>query len=163
MWKPFITIAFIVWRLSSPLNLSAQVQQTLPNEPQRAEAAVTAPAYNPPQIVVAASIDGNENLLLVSYRTIYIGFQGESYNSRTVTKTALKDVSILNVKGERVSINAARERIGGRDTPVLCSSWKTPLPEFYASMFAPPTLHFIFPKQSPVWKEIQEPGRPIER
>ena len=135
----------------------------MPIETQHGEPGMVAPAYNPPQIVIAASIDGEDNLLLVSYRTIYIGFQGESYNSRTVTKTALKDVEIFNVKGERVSIEAARERVGGRDTPVLCSSWNTPLPEFYASIFAPQTLHFIFPKQSPVWKKIQEPGRPVER
>jgi len=124
---------------------------------------IVAPPYDPPQIVVAASIDDGDNLVLVSYQTYYIGFLGESYNNRSLTKTVLKDVNIFNVQGERLSIEAARELIGGRDTPVLCSAWDTALPEFYASMFSPQTLHFVFPKKSPDWKKIEAPGRPIEQ
>lgn len=126
-----------------------------------AKAKPTAPAFDPPQILVAAAIDHEDNLVLVNFRTTYIGFTGESYNSRSVSKTALKEVQIANVKGEKVSIAAAREQLAGRDTPILCSSWNSSLPDFYASMFSPTTLHFVFPRESPVWKEIQEPGRPI--
>ena len=120
----------------------------------------TAPAHDPPQIVVASAIDG-ENLVLVNFRTIYIGFTGESYNSRSVAKTSLKNVGIFTVKGQRVSVETARDKIAGKDTAILCSSWNTPLPQFYVSMFSPETLHFVFPEESPVWKKIQEPGRPI--
>jgi len=72
-------------------------------------------------------------------------------------------IDIFNVQGEQLSIGAARELVGGRDTPVLCSSFDTPLPEFYASIFSPKTLHFVFPKRSPVWTKIEGPGRPIEQ
>ncbi len=135
-----------------PLIVTAQAPDSKPAE--------TAPAHDPPQIVVASAIDG-ENLVLVNFRTTYIGFTGESYNIRSVAKTSLKDVVIFTVKGQRVSVEEARDKIAGKDTAILCSSWNTPLPEFYVSMFSPETLHFIFPKESPVWKKIQEPGRPI--
>lgn len=162
MWKSTVAIAVVVWTLPFPWAALGQNPQTLPVQAQAGESGVVAPPYNPPQILVATAIDSEDNLLLVSYRTIYIGFTGESYNSRTVTKAALKDVAIVNVKGETISLDAARRRIGDRDTPVLCSSWGTPLPDFYASIFAVETLHFIFPEKSPVWKEIQEPGRPLK-
>ncbi|XZE36697.1 hypothetical protein SH501x_002281 [Pirellulaceae bacterium SH501] len=126
-------------------------------EPMHVE---TAPAHDPPQIVVASAI-GGESLFLVNFTTIYIGSNGESYNTRTVTKTSLKDVNIFTIKGQRVSVEEAARKILGKDTPILCSSWNAPLPEFYASMFKPETLHFVFPKESPAWKKIQEPGRPI--
>jgi hypothetical protein len=127
-----------------------------------AKSAQRAPAYDPPEIVVAAAIDDEDNLVLVNYRTIFIGFQGESYNDRSLTKAPLKDVAIFTVKGEKLTVEAARRRIAGRDTPVLCSAWSTPLPGFYAAMFSPETLHFVFPKEPPIWKKIQEPGRPIQ-
>lgn len=126
-----------------------------------AEPAKDAPAHNPPQIVVAASIDEEDNLVLVNFKTIYIGFTGESYNERSLSKTTLKDVSIFAVNGKKLSVDEARKQLAGKHTPILCSSWKTPLPPFYASLFTPETLHFVFPKKSPAWKEIQEPGRPV--
>jgi hypothetical protein len=128
---------------------------------QESRAAKTSPPENPPQILVVSSIDPDGNLTLVSYKTIYIGFTGESYNNRSLTKVTLRDVRILTVKGEELSIESARDRISGRDTPILVSSWKTPLSEFYKGMFTPETLHFVFPANAPVWKQVQEPGRPV--
>ncbi len=120
----------------------------------------TAPPQDPPHIVVASAID-DESLTLVSFKPVYVGFTGESYNSRSVSKTPLKGVRIFTVKGQPVSVNAARKILAGKDTPVLCSSWATPLPRFYASMFSPDTLHFVFAEEAPAWKKIQEPGRPV--
>jgi hypothetical protein len=121
----------------------------------------TSPPENPPQIVVAASIDQDGNLVLVKYKTYFIGLKGESYNNRSLTSVTLKDVQLLTVTGEKLSIESARKRISGRDTPILVSSWKRPLPTLYTRMFAPETLHFVFPKEAPVWSQILEPGRPV--
>ncbi len=142
------------------ISLFAEEPVVVPGPAADSKPVETASAHDPPQIVVASAIDG-ENLLLVNFRTIYILFNGESYNTRSVTKTSLKNVGIFTVKGQRVSVGEATHKISGKDTPILCSSWNTPLPEFYASMFEPETLHFIFPEESPAWKKIQEPGRPI--
>ncbi len=119
------------------------------------------PAENPPRILVASAIDRDGNLLLVNYRTIYIGFKGESYNNRSLSKVALKDVRILTVKGEELTIEAARKRIADRDTPILVSPYKSALASFYQGMFTPETLHFVFPAKAPVWKTIQDPGGPV--
>lgn len=123
--------------------------------------AKTSPPVNPPQILVASSIDADGNLLLVNYRTIYIGFQGDSYNNRGVTKVPLKDVQIETVEGKRLSVESARGRIAGRDTPILVSAYKAPLPKFFKGMFASDTLHFVFPAKAPAWKPIQDPDRPV--
>ncbi len=129
--------------------------------PADSKPAENAPAYDPPRILVAASIDEDDDLLLVNVRTIYIGFDGESYNDRSLSKTSLKDVGIFTVQGESVSVDEARGQLAGKDTPILCSSNNTPLPAFYASMFVPDTLHFVFPDESPTWGKIQGPGTPF--
>ena len=128
---------------------------------EESSVAVTSPPQNPPQILVAAAIAADDHLILVRYQTIYIGFEGESYNSRSLTRVSLKDVRIRNVAGEELSLKSVRERMAGGDTPILVSSWKEPLPDFYQSMFTPKTLHFVFPKQAPDWHPIQDPGRPV--
>lgn len=156
-YSPYMVL-LLVFVLMRAFAQEPQIHGT--SEPD-SKAKPIAPAFDPPQILVAAAIDDDDNLILVNFRTIYIGFTGESYNSRSVSKTSLKEVQIVNVKGEKVSIAAAREQLAGRDTPILCSSWNSSLPDFYASMFSPTTLHFVFPTESPVWEKIQEPGRPI--
>ncbi len=122
-----------------------------------------APPENPPGILVAATIDDADNLVLVEYRTIYIGFTGESYNHRSLTRVPLNDVQIMTVGGDAHTIDSARKQLGGQDAPVLVSSWKSPLPKFYAAMFTPQTLHFVFPKKAPAWRPIQGPGTPVRR
>jgi hypothetical protein len=120
--------------------------------------ATMAPAENPPEILVAKSITEAGNLVLVQYQTIFIGMKGASYNHRALREVPLDDVKIYTVRGEKVSIEMARDRLGGTDTPILCSSWRRDLPEFYAGLFTPESLHFVFPKKSPQWKMIEDPG-----
>ena len=120
--------------------------------------ATVAPAENPPQIMIAASITDNGKLVLVQYQTIYIGMQGACYNHRSLREVYLDDVKIYTVRGEELSIETARERLGNGDTPILCSSWRRGLPDFYAGLFTPEILHFVFPKKPPEWKTIQDPG-----
>ena len=123
--------------------------------------AAKAPAFDPPQILIAASINDEGDLMLVEVRTIYIGFNGESYNHRSLSKIKLKNVGIFTVQGKRVSVDEARQQLAGKDTPIICSSGNTPLAAFYASMFVPKTLHFVFPNEAPTWRKIQEQGRPL--
>ena len=164
MFNPQIAIVILVFSLNWMLPQSSlgQNAQASVSVQKQDDSETSAPAYNPPRILVAASIDDDNNLVLVNFKTIHIGFEGDSYNHRSETKVALQDVKIFTVKGDKMSIEAARKQINDKDTPILCSSWHAPMPKFYASMFAPETLHFLFPKQSPVWKEIEEPGRPIK-
>ena len=164
MLNPQIAIVTLVCSLNCLLPPSIPAQHTQPSVSvyQQDDSEISAPAFNPPRILVATSIDDDGNLLLVNFKTIHIGFEGDSYNHRSETKIALQDVKIFNVKGEKMSIDAARKQINDKDTPILCSSWHATMPKFYAKMFAPETLHFLFPKQSPAWKEIEEPGRPIK-
>ncbi len=131
-----------------------------PGSGQDARPMGESPPENPPRILVASSIDADGNLVLVNYRTIFIGFKGDSYNSRSLAKVSLTDVRILTAKGDEVSIDSARKRISESDTPILVSSWKRPLPKFYETIFTPQTLHFVFPNKAPAWREIQDPGRP---
>ncbi len=126
-----------------------------------APADTMAPAENPPQILVAASVTETGNLVLVQYQTIYIGMKGYCYNHRSLREVSLEGVKIYTVRGEAVSIEMARDRIGGKDTPILCSAWRARLPDFYAGLFSPESLHFVFPKKSPEWKTIQDPGASV--
>ncbi len=116
---------------------------------------------NPPRILIASSIDADGNLELVSYRTIYIGFDGSSYNNRSLRKVSLKDVKISTVSGKEMSVEAARELLAETETPILASSWKTPIPKFYRRLFSDDALLFVFPREAPLWKEIQDPSRPL--
>ncbi len=120
-----------------------------------------APPENPPQILVASSITENGKLVLVQYQSIFIGMKGASYNHRTLREVSLDDVKIYTVRGETLSLDMARDRLNGRDTPILCSSWRRDLPNFYVSLFSPESLHFVFPKRSPEWKTIEDPGASI--
>jgi hypothetical protein len=116
---------------------------------------------NPPRILIASSIDADGNLELVTYRTIYIGFGGYSYNARSLQKVPLKDVRIRTVAAADVSVDEARKLLEGKETPILVSSWSEPLSEFYRGLFSGKSLLFIFPRDAPLWKQIQEPSRPV--
>ena len=48
---------------------------------------------NPPHILIASSIDADGNLQLVTYKTIYIGFDGYSYNERSLQKPRIPKYS----------------------------------------------------------------------
>ena len=48
------------------------------------------------------------------------------------------------------------KRISDQDTPIIVSPYRTSLPDFYQKLFAPSTLHLVFPKQAPEWKSIQD-------
>lgn len=121
------------------------------------------PPENPPVILVASSIDSDDHLVLVSYHSIFIGFSGESYNERLAKKVSLKDVQILTVDGMEISLEAARKRLSERDMPVLATSSKARVSKFYATMFAPETLLFVFPAQAPQWRNIESPGASVRQ
>lgn len=116
---------------------------------------------NPPQILIASSIDKNGNLDVVSFKTIYIGFDGYSYNNKTVNKQTLRDVKIQTLAGAKISVDEARELLAGKETPILATSHDEPLSKFYQQLFAAKSLVFIFPDEAPLWKEIGEPDRPL--
>lgn len=136
---------------------------SLPATAQEDSSVRQCPPENPPQILVASSIDSDGQLVLVSYHSIFIGFTGESYNERLTMRVSLEDVQILTVDGKTVALEEARKRISERDTPILVTSYKTQLPEFYVPMFAPETLLFVFASQAPQWKDIESPGAPVEK
>lgn len=121
------------------------------------------PPENPPRILVASSVDESGRLVLVSYHSIFIGFQGYSYNERLTKPVSLQDVKIFTTKGEPKTIEFARKQIANRDTPIIATSYKEKLPKFYASMFSPETLVFAFPKRAPQWREIESPGAAVRK
>jgi hypothetical protein len=116
---------------------------------------------NPPVILVASSINEVGELSLVSYQTIYIGMQGDSYNHRSLQKVSLKGVKIFNASGTELKIDSVRKLLADKETPILATSYGSPLPVFYKNLFAGESLVFIFPKAAPNWKKIQDPGRPV--
>ena len=116
---------------------------------------------NPPVILVASSIDKAGQLSLVSYQTIYIGMQGYSYNHRSVQKVSLEGVKIFNAGGTELKIDSVRKLLADKETPILATPYGSPLPAFYRKLFADESLVFIFPKTAPSWKQIQDPGRPV--
>ena len=118
---------------------------------------------NPPRVVLVRGIDDQGRLNLVEYRTIYIGFDGSSYNSRSESKLTLKDVVIEDLKGDGVSVEQARERLGDTESPILVLSYREPVAELYRGMYIDSTLVFRFPKKAPEWREIQDPSRPVRR
>ena len=115
---------------------------------------------NPPRVLIASSIDADGNLQLVTYKTIYIGFDGYSYNQRSLHKVSLRGVRVRTVGGMDVSLDETRKLLDGKEAPILVSSWNEPLSKFYQGLFSGKSLLFIFPKDAPSWKPIQEPGRP---
>ncbi len=116
---------------------------------------------NPPTLLVVSKIDDLDRLEIVSYRTTYVGFSGESYNSRSVMTIDLTDVEITNIAGQQFSREKARELIK-KEMPILAMSWREPIAKNFASLFNGDTLVFTFPGEAPKWKLIQEPGRPVK-
>lgn len=116
------------------------------------------PPVDPPQILVAAGIDDDDQLVLVSYHSIFIGFEGDSYNERLLKEVSLEEVTILQNDGTELSIAQAREKLANGDTPIVVTSYKQPVPEFYAKLFKAETLQFVFPSRAPEWRKIESPG-----
>lgn len=117
---------------------------------------------NPPRILLAARITDDDQLELVTYQTIYIGFDGSSYNHRSLQKISLRDVRITKLDGTELTPNEARQQLATQlETPVLAIAWNQPLAEPFQKFFAKDVLLFKFPKQAPVWKEPQDPTRPL--
>ena len=115
---------------------------------------------NPPTILLASKIT-DQAIELVGYRTIYIGFSGESYNSRSTQTVSLADVKIRDLAGAELTCQAAQERIKG-ETAILVTSGHEGISDTYKRLFHKDILVFCFPKQAPTWEPIQDPTRPVE-
>lgn len=123
---------------------------------------------NPPAVLIASGIDKDGALVLVSYRTIFIqptekGGGGPMYNERSVSTVALKGVKVYGGDGKEMTVEAARKRLGGKERPILASSWGHQLPPFYQQVFKEDVLLFVFPREAPTWKEIQSPEVPVRK
>lgn len=121
---------------------------------------------NPPVVLLASEIDANGALILVEYRTIFFqptqkGGGGPVYNDRSLSKTALKDVKIYGKDGKEITVDAARKRLAGKETPILASSWGQKLPPFYRKVFQDDMLLFAFPQEAPAWRTIAAPELPV--
>jgi hypothetical protein len=116
---------------------------------------------NPPRILIASSIDADGRLVLVTYKTIYIGFDGSSYNEKSLRIVPLRNVRIRTVAGKDLSLDETRKLLGGKETPILVSSWNEPLSKFWRELFSEKSLLFIFPEDAPAWRQIQERDRPV--
>ncbi len=131
-------------------------------EPVAEDAVAQASPGNPPRILLAEGINDADELQLVNYRTIYIGFQGDCYNHRTLKSTSLKDVQIFLLgdqpdADEELTLAAAREKLAGQETSILATSWRHSVPEMYRPLLKPGAMLFVFPKDAPEWEEIQDP------
>ena len=121
---------------------------------------------NPPGTLIASGIDSQGQLFLVSYRTIFIqpatGFPGgPRSNDRYEKKISLQGVKIQQMKGGEVTLEKAREILGGKEKPVLVTGYGKPCPSFYKTLFRDETLVFIFPNEPPAWEHIQAPDLPV--
>lgn len=118
---------------------------------------------NPPKILIASGIDAQDRLELVRYQTIYIGFQGDAYNHRTLDRVDLAKVTITDLSGSDLSIDEARTRLGDREeTPVLVMSHREELGGVYKSLFKKEMIIFRFKGKSPEWKAIEDPDMPVK-
>jgi hypothetical protein len=118
-----------------------------------------APAANPPVMLVASDIDADGNLVLVVYETIIMLpasplSPGGQRIDRILTRIPLKGVKICGSDGKAVTVEAARKRLGGKETAVLALSWEEPLSPVFRRLFRDDVLVFIFPKTAPTWKRI---------
>ena len=111
---------------------------------------------NPPRILLAAEINAAGELVLASYRTIYIGFGGDCYNHRTLKSVSLKEAKLRTVGGKELSLDEARERLDG-ETAILATAWKHDVPAAYRSLLQDDALVVVFPKDAPEWEDMQDP------
>lgn len=118
---------------------------------------------NPPQVILVACIDAKGRLIQVEYRTIYIGFDGSGYNSRSTRAIDLTDVKIQTIGGETLSPEQAKKRIGNVEQPVLVMSDGAEPLERFRTLFQNDVICFIFPRKSPSWRPIQDPQMQLEK
>lgn len=124
---------------------------------------------NPPALLLATGIDRDGRLVLVSYRTIFIHPADPGVpaipreNERSESAVSLKGVKISGIDGKEVTVEAARKRLAGKETPVLVRSWGEKLPDGFKPLFKDDVLVFVFPDQAPGWKDIESPGTPVRR
>ena len=115
---------------------------------------------NPPQVILVAGIDEKGRLIQVEYRTIYIGFDGSGFNSRSTHAVDLTDVKITSIQGEVLTLPEARKRLGKREQPVVVmSDGAEPLSGF-RQLFRDDVICLIFPRKAPQWRPIQDPQMP---
>ena len=124
---------------------------------------------NPPVVLIASEIDPDDALVLVQYKTIFIHPAspneggGPIYNERSLRTVALKGVKIYGGDGKEVTVEAARKKLGSKETPIFASSWGHQLPPFYRKVFKDDVLLFAFPQDSPTWQTTEEPDLPVRK
>lgn len=160
-----IVAAFAPGRVFADQRAVENSKSCLSNGEQSAQAPQAAdessPAWNPPGILLVAGIDEHDRLVLVHYRSIYIGFDGYSYNNRSESRQSLEGARIVTVGGKELTIAEARQRLGQRESSILVTPYHTQVADTYRPLFRDDALCIQFPKRAPVWKEIQDPGRPV--
>lgn len=116
---------------------------------------------NPPALLRSMGINQDGQLVLVHYRTIHIGFEGYTYNSRSTEKVDLQDVRWMTVGGKRLTTDEVRERWGEGEQTILATAWGRPVGVEFRELFHPNVLVAVFPKRAPQWRKIEDPGRPL--
>lgn len=115
---------------------------------------------NPPQVILVAGIDAEGRLIQVEYRTIYIGFDGAGFNSRSTHAVDLADVKLMSMRGEVLTLPEARERLGKQEQPVVVMSGGAEPLEGFRQLFREDVVCLIFPRKAPQWRPIQDPQMP---
>jgi hypothetical protein len=118
---------------------------------------------NPPQVILVAGIDPEGRLIQVEYRTIYIGFDGSGFNSRSTHTVDLADVKIMSMQGEILTLSEVRERLGKREQPVVVMSDGVEPLNGFRRLFQDDVICFVFPRRAPSWRPIQDPQMPLEK
>jgi hypothetical protein len=122
---------------------------------------------NPPTMLIASQINGNGNLVLVEYRTIFLqpasptAPGGPRYNSRSESEVSLKGVKICNKNGKQLSLETARSQIANKETAVLATGFGQEVSPTFRALFRDDILVFVFPDEAPRWKEIQAADLPV--
>lgn len=121
---------------------------------------------NPPRILIASEINSQNELVLIRYHSIYMQPASPkgpiiSYNERYEENVSLKKVQIRTVGGKELTLDEAKKKFGTKERPILASSYDRLPGKVFMQLFQEDTLIFIFPEESPVWKNIQSPGSPV--
>ena len=165
-WLVFVAAAFAL--LGSLLGSTAVMSQQDSGSERNATretktAPREAPTVDPPQILVAEAIDDRNQLVLVGYHSIFIGFTGEAYNERILKRVSLEGASFRTAAGDSLTIEAAKDYFKGSEKPIVVTAYGMEVPEFYRAIFVPTTLHIAFAKEAPQWKAIEAQGARLEK